>query len=200
MDELVREIRESYLKTFEDHLSGSTDTPFYLTDLIIWGLMDRNIGLVESMPNLIKEENIHALAPLLRIQLDSLLRLHAFNLVSDPNELADHIIKGNELRKFKDKEGNLLSDRRLVSSLSSHLPFVEAMYKKLCGWVHFSESHIFTAVSEGKEDRTIEIGIGDSRKKLDPELFAESIEAIKAIHLTTIAIMQSYFEKPRKSV
>lgn len=200
MDELVREIRESYLKTFQDHLSGSTGTQFYLTDLIIFGLMDRNIGLVESMPNLVKEENIHALAPLLRIQLDSLLRLHAFNLVSNPNELADHIIKGNELRKFKDKEGNLLSDRHLVSSLSSHLPFVETMYNKLCGWVHFSESHIFTAVSEGKGDRTIEIGIGGSRKKLDPELFVESIEAIKAIHLATIAIMQSYFEKPRKSV
>lgn len=200
MDNLVREIREGYLKTFEDHLSHSTNTPFYTTDLIIFGLMDRNIGLVESMPSLIKEENIHALAPLLRIQLDSLLRLHAFNLVSNPNELAGHIIKGNELRKFKDKDGNLLSDRRLVSSLTSHLPFVETMYNKLCGWVHFSELHIFTAVSEGKEDRTIEIGIGDARKKLDPELFAESIDAIRAIHSATIAIMKSYFEKPRKSV
>lgn len=200
MEELAEAIREGYLKTFSSHFAGAENTPFYLTDFVIFGIMDRNIGLVESMPTLIKEENIHALAPLLRVQLDSLLRLYAFNLVSDQTELAHHIIAGNELNKFKDSNGKFLSDRHLVNSLSVHLPFVETMYKKLCGWVHFSESHIFTAISEGKEDRSIEIGVGAFRKKIDPKLFIEAIESIKAIHFATIDIMKSYFEQNNKSV
>ena len=114
MDEIVQEIRKGYLKAFSEHFEKADGTPFYITDLVMFGLMDRNIGLVEALPKLIEDENIHALAPLLRVQLDGLLRLHAFRIVEKPHDLAHHMIRGGELRKFKDKEGNKLTDRHLV--------------------------------------------------------------------------------------
>lgn len=197
MDEIVEEIRKNYLKSFSDHFEKADGTPFYITDLVMFGLMDRNIGLLESMPKLIEDENIHALAPLLRVQLDGLLRIHAFRIVEARDDLAKHVIKGIELRKFSDQNGNKLTDRYLVNSLKQELPFVEPIYETLCGWVHFSESHIFAAASDGEGESSIEIGIGDLRKQIPPELFSEAIEAIKAIHKATVEIIEAYFALPR---
>lgn len=192
-DDLVQTIRAEYLKTFSDHLASGDGAPMYVTDLVMFGLMDRNIGLVEALPKLIGDENIHALAPLMRIQLDGLLRLHAFRLVKNPDELAHHVIRGEELRRFKDVQGNKLTDRHLVESLKRELPWVESMYDTLCGWVHFSEAHIFAAASEGATDRTLEIGIGGCRKRVNPEWFKEAVEATKAIHEATVSLIRAYF-------
>lgn len=193
MDELVAELRKGYLKAFSDHFERANGKPFYASDLIMFGLMDRNIGLLEALPALIKSENIHALAPLLRVQLDGLLRLHAFKIVKSRDDLAIHIIRGSELRKFKDSAGNQLTDRHLVNSLKEQLPWVEPMYDTLCGWVHFSESHVFAAASEGNGEGQIEISIGGLRKRIKPELFQEALDATRAIHNATIGIISDYF-------
>ncbi len=118
MNELASEIRERYLEVFSNHLSSTEVTNFYTADLVMFALMDRNIGLVEAMPALIKDQNIHAFAPLLRVQLDGLLRLHAFRLVKNTDELAEFIIKGNELRKFKDKKNNGSSEKLVGKNIA----------------------------------------------------------------------------------
>ncbi|BAN35556.1 hypothetical protein SCD_n01741 [Sulfuricella denitrificans skB26] len=197
MNETIQEIRKGYLKAFSGHIENADETPIYSMDLVVFGLMDRNIGLIEALPKLIEDENIHALAPLLRVQLDGLLRLHAFRMVAKPNDLAGQVIKGVELRKLTDDKGNKFTDRHLVNSLMAELPWVESMYDTLCGWVHFSETHIFAAASEGKGEGVIEIGIGGFRKRVKPELFQEAIEATKAIHKATIEIIEAYFALPR---
>lgn len=193
MEDLVAELRKGYLSAFSYHFERANGKPFYVADLIMFGLMDRNIGLLEALPPLFESENIHALAPLLRVQLDGLLRLHAFRIVLNRDGLATHVIKGGELRKFKDNNGKPLTDRYLVNSVKEELPWVESMYDTLCGWVHFSESHVFAAASEGDEEGKVTIGIGGFRQRIKPELFEEAREATAAIHRATIKIIDAYF-------
>ena len=197
MNELVSEIRKRYLEVFSNHLSSTEVTDFYTADFVMFGLMDRNIGLVEAMPALIKDHNIHAFAPLLRVQLDGLLRLHAFRLVKNTDELAEFIIKGNELRKFKDKNNKALTDRYLVNSLKKELPWLESVYNELCGWVHFSNTHLSTAATEGKEERSIYIGIGKFRTRVEPQVIEESVELVKVIHEATSGLIEAYFSLPK---
>jgi len=195
MDELISDLRSRYLNVFNSHLEGADGTPFYASDLVVFGVLDRQIGLLEAMPNLFQEKNIHALAPLLRVQLDGLLRLHAFLIVESMHDLTNHMLKGNHLRKFKDRDGTQLHDSHLVKTLSEELPWVEEMYSTLSGWVHLSSTHIFTAVSEGEEDRTIEIGVGSFRQNLPDSLWEEARGAVQAIHEATITKVEGYFER-----
>jgi hypothetical protein len=197
MGTFADDIRKKYLTSFSEHMRDVAGQPLYATDLIVFGIMDRSIGLVDAMPKLLADENIHAFSPLLRIQLDSLLRLHAFRIVYSREELASHVIAGKPFKNFKDMDGNKLTDRHLVSSLKNELPWVEPMYDSLCGWVHFSESHVFAAASEGHEDRAIEIGIGFYRKKVNPQIIEEATQAIKAIHEAIISVVGAYFALPR---
>jgi hypothetical protein len=70
---------------------------------MVFGVLDRQMGLLEAMPPLFEDKNIHALASVLRIQLDGLLRLHAFRVVENIDDLTFFLIKGGQLRKFKDR-------------------------------------------------------------------------------------------------
>lgn len=195
VEELVAELRKRYLDVFSSHLDGTTGKSFYASDLVVFGVLDRQIGLLEAMPNLFAEKNIHALAPLLRVQLDGLLRLHAFRMVENMHDLTSHMLKGKHLRNFKDRNGALLQDRHLVTTLSKELPWIDEMYSTLSGWVHLSSTHILTAVTEGEEDRTIQVGIGSFRENLPETIWEEARGAVRAIHGSTISMVERYFER-----
>ncbi len=197
MEEIVEKIRKRYLEVFSSHFGSADGTPMYTADLVMFGVMDRQIGLVESMPAIFESKNIHALAPLLRVQLDSLLRLHAFRIVESSDDLAHHIIKGLSLRKYKDRNGKELFDRHLVNTLKSELPWVESVYNTLSGWVHFSESHIFSAVSEGEGEREIKVGVGSFREELPEGLLTEAEEALVEIHANTANLIEGYFTRAK---
>ncbi|EGQ8093364.1 hypothetical protein J7I10_004375 [Vibrio vulnificus] len=202
MDELVEAIRSRYLGIFRFQQESRVTNDMYLCDLVVLGLLDRNIALVEAMPPLIQERNLHAIAPLLRIQLDGLLRLHAFRLVESSENLASHVMKGEPLNRYKCKKLNKakLTDRHLVDTLKVELPWVEEMYGRLCGWVHFSDSHIFSAVTEGEKEGSIYVGIGSYRQRIPDETFKSVIGAIEVIHESTALLIEAYFnaERPRK--
>ncbi len=195
MEEVVEKIRKRYLEVFSNHLKSADETPMYVADLAMFGVLDRQIGLIESMPNIFESKNIHALAPLLRVQLDGLLRLHAFRIVDNMDELAHHILKGKSLRKFKDRNGKELFDSHLVNTLKTELPWVESMYKTLSGWVHFSESHIFSAVSDSEKENEIKVGVGSFREQIPESLFQEAREALIEIHANTANLIEAYFAR-----
>ena len=113
------------------------------------------------------------------------------------DELAHHVIKGKSLRKYKDRDGKELFDRHLVNTLKLELPWVESMYDTLSGWVHFSESHIFSAVSEGEEERTINVGVGSFREQIPEGLFQEATEALVEIHENTACLIEAYFARKK---
>jgi hypothetical protein len=194
IENLVSEIRKRYLSIFSNHLKQSDGKKIITTDLWMFGLLDRNIGLLEAMPPIIRYRNLHALAPLLRVQLDGLLRVYALQLVSSPEELALHVMQGGQLRKFKNSEGQKLSDKFLVDSITAEIPWIDALYEKLCGWVHFSDSHIFLAAKEGAKKGSIEVGIGSYRQDVPDAMIEEAIDAIDGIHNVTAHIIESYFE------
>lgn len=197
IDELVAQIRKRYLAIFSEHAKASENSEMLLSDLWLFGLTDRNIALAEAMPPLIKSENIHALGPLLRIQLDGFLRLHAFNLVESVDDLVIHVMHGGEVRDFKDRDGKRLTDRYLVNALKSDLPWVESVYEKLCGRVHFSDHHIFMAAKQGGNAGSIEIGIGSYRQKLPPKMILEAVAAFEGIHSVTADVIQQHFASRR---
>ena len=199
MDTLVGKIRARYLSLLSNHMESNASKDMYLCDLVVLGLVDRNIALVEAIPPLIETRNLHAIAPLLRIQLDGLLRLHAFRLVENSESLASHVMKGESLTRYKcpTLKKKQLTDRYLVDTLKNDLPWVEEMYTRLCGWVHFSDSHVFSAVTQGETDGSIYVGIGSYRQRIPDDTFTNVIGAVEIIHESTALLIEAYFSAER---
>jgi hypothetical protein len=79
--------------------------------LCIMSSLKRIVSTIEGIKLLIKNKNFTSVAPLSRIYLDNLIRLHAFSLCENPNEIAIEILSGKKIKDLKDRNNNKMYDK-----------------------------------------------------------------------------------------
>ena len=115
---------------------------FYKTHWLAIASLNRSVGLVQGFCLLIRSNFICA-APLIRLQLDNLLRFNALSWVADKDAFTKRFISGERINTLKDKRGNKLTDRYLVEKMNGLFPGIAQIYEKTCSYVHLSEKHFF---------------------------------------------------------
>jgi hypothetical protein len=117
----------------------------YPCDLLAWGTLKRSMSLIEGFCAMIGDNFVCA-SPLVRLQLDNVLRMGAVLLVNDRNDFGRRVLAGERVGKIQDKHGKLMTDAYLVERLEQVEPGVKAVYDHLSGYVHFSYLHVFNAM------------------------------------------------------
>ena len=135
-------------------------------DLLIFSVLNRTVNLNRAYVNSIKDNNFIAAAPLVRINLDSLLRLFAATISEHKiNDFATKILGGEQINRMKYYNSNqLLNDSFLVTELSKidNKDWVKKVYQAGNSYVHFCDKIIFSSqqVSDTKE-RIVNFTIGE---------------------------------------
>lgn len=122
----------------------------YPLDLLTIAVMNRSVALLTGFCDLLEKRNFVAAAPLLRMQLDNLLRFHAAWLVDKPHDFAMSVFQGERIRDLKDRNGKKMTDAYLVGELSKQHPGLSSIYEHTSGYVHLSEKHIFNSMTAKK--------------------------------------------------
>lgn len=166
---------------------------FYPLDIFVSGIAHRSLRLIDGFCELVKDRNFLAAAPMVRIQLDSSLRLFAATLVVNPHEFASKVMSGERIDRMKDKNGKQMHDRYLVEQLNHSFKWVNSVYDKTSGFVHFSEAHIFQVISLSEQDWTIEIRVGGDRDDHIPDkAYIEAVDAFAAATKVVIFLLDSW--------
>ena len=118
------------------------DGNLYSIDLVIGAVMSRSYSLIDGFIFAFDAWNLIVAAPLLRMQLDSLIRLAYIATAPRADEVAEYVIGGGEFRKLKDVEKRRLTDARLIEHADEAHPWVKGVYDATSGWVHFSPAHV----------------------------------------------------------
>jgi hypothetical protein len=121
----------------------ASDGDIFSVDLMVAAVMNRSYSLVDGLINAFDRWNLVVAAPLLRIQIDSLVRLAYMASASASDEVADYVIKGGEFRHLRDKEKEKLTDRRLIELAEKAHPWVKDVYEATSGWIHLSPAHMY---------------------------------------------------------
>ncbi|MCP3429550.1 hypothetical protein [Opacimonas viscosa] len=146
-------------------------------DLLAIAAMKRTSGNMEGFITLIEAKNMAAARSLLRIQIDTFLRFSASWLVEKPHDFASDVIGGKQIRNLKDRNGKKMNDGYLVDVLSPEYPWLKDVYKNLCGYVHFSGSHLSNAVqSFNDNERTVTFHIGKEDIKYPEWSWTEAVD------------------------
>ena len=127
----------------------------YSPDLYIVAVINRSVNLLKGIRSHVEDRNILCAAPLVRVHLDSIIRLYAMTLVDDKNDFLMRVIGGEHIRKIKDRDGNPMHDGYLVdkvSSLDASLSALKVLYEKTSGFVHF---RMFTCLLWGNQDQAM---------------------------------------------
>lgn len=136
---------------------------FYVFDIYLNGILNRSVNLIRGFALLMRDKNFIAAAPLVRLHLDSLLRLFAPQLINfNVDDFAMQVMKGTSIRKIKDKENKNLTDTRLVEKLNEigGFEWVQRVYDTGNSFVHYSDQTIFASMKATGADRIVNFTIG----------------------------------------
>lgn len=134
-------------------------------DLLIIAALNRTVNTNKAFVSLVKDNNFISAIPLIRINLDTLLRLYASNISEfDRNGYALKILSGMEVRKMKHfNSKSKLSDYFLHTEISKveGMEWVSYLYNIGNSFIHLEKSHFLSSMKITSEDeRTILMSIG----------------------------------------
>lgn len=156
-------------------------------DLVVFAVLQRSLSLIDGFIALVEHRNVLCAAPLIRLQVDSVMRLYACWLVDDPHSIGLHLLDERPLRKLKSKDGHPLTDHYLHQKLSEIYPWASRVYQKLSGFIHLSSPHMHAPVkSVGDHIMNISIGLTHTGRTWAE---AEIIEAIDAFTEATKCLL-----------
>jgi len=155
----------------------------YLTDFYVMGALRRILALAKGFRRQIEDRNFLCAAPLVRMQLDTALRVYALSLVANRDETAKQLLDGTPLSKLKDAKGQKLRDAYLVDQLSGSYEWVKPLYAETSGFVHLSERHFFTSIAKtNDDDRVVHLSITSED---DGRSEADYYQVVEAFHEST---------------
>lgn len=147
----------------------------YMFDILINATLNRSICLLKGFISLIHTHNLVVAAPLIRLQIDNCLRLHAASLVSDPHKFALQVLEGIQIKDIKDRTGHKLSDKYLVDKLTEQIPWVRDVYLNTSGYIHLSDKHIYNSLNPGKNIGSLKMKITDTDAFVSDEVYCGAI-------------------------
>ncbi|PKQ44813.1 hypothetical protein [Confluentibacter flavum] len=163
LDDLLIELENEDSKLIEMgknliEINGMTEFTFFCHSIL-----NRTINLNRGYITLINDNNYIAAAPLVRLNLDSLLRLFASTQSEfDVETFAKKVRKGEIIRKMKyfKNHKERLTDSKLVELIKEIKGFkwTEQIYDAGSGYIHLSNQHFYSSVKIVGPD-TIESGI-----------------------------------------
>ncbi len=165
----------------------------YMPDMFFAGVLNRSINLIDAILILTSRWNFVAAGPLIRLHLDTLLRLSYLGATKNHDSFILQILEGKQVNKIKDEEGRKLTDARLCDYARPLFPQIDNVYRETSRLIHFSDKHVFTCIETFDEaSRTAEFSIGKGSSKWIEKDIVSLLECAIAITEAILAIARGW--------
>ena len=152
-DELLVE-RVKLARSMDEHIDVLTEvlsSDLYPLDLYLTGALQRSFHMVEGFLLAWDHWNVIVAAPLVRFQIDSLVRAVYLCQRRDSDDVVLEVMGGTALRTLQDPvSGKKLTDAHLVAEAGAIYEWLPPVYEVSNEWVHLSDRHIFNAWQNGE--------------------------------------------------
>ena len=168
-----------------------------MIDIYAFMVLKRSLSLIFGFSSMIRNENFLCAAPLVRLQIDNLLRFRAAFLVDDQDNFVNVVIHGKHVRHFRDRSGKKLTDAYLKKHFSEEYPWLEDFYNKASGYIHLSELHFLNTIRKARtgQDGVIEAYIGPDDQMVSNEVYLQAIEEMIIITYSLLETFASWVNK-----
>lgn len=149
--------RLAKIKTFEGELPSKAQALLGKgnvnhTDFFMLGALRRILAQAKGFRELIENKNFPCAAAILRLQLDTAMRLNGLTLVEDVNAACKAVLDDTPFNKLKDRDGVRLQDAHLRKVLAKEHPWIDEVYKQTSDFIHLSGRHFYSAISHTNDD------------------------------------------------
>lgn len=143
--ERIKDINDKFIIAHSNYVKVHSD---YITTkspnvaLLLAAIINRAISLNYAYLTLAQNNNYLSAVSLVRLQLDNAMMLYATDLVNDVNDFAKYILKGCDVKGYKDINNQMLSNGYIAKQLESIVPGAKQFYKEMCAFIHLSDKFI----------------------------------------------------------
>jgi len=162
---------------------------FYSLDTFFVAIAQRSYELVDGFISMLDEVNFSVMAPILRMQIDNLIRASYVSRSKNPDEIASDFMIGTEFRRMKTPNGVKLTDHKLKEEAILHHPWVFDVYEKTSGWIHLSPAHVHTTMKTERVSDGALVKVHFPRSSEDL-----SVEVLEDICFALIKVTRELFE------
>jgi hypothetical protein len=180
----LRRHKENHITIISGILQADSGN-LYRTDLWVNAALNRSWHLLEGFALMVEQRNIACALGLIRLQLDTAMRLFAISLVEEPDAFVARLIGGERLDKMSTRDGKKLTDRFLAQELTKQREWFETVYDNTCDFIHMSGKHIASSVCAMDKSGMIQsFGAQDNHWREE-----DMLEAVGAFQATTDMIL-----------
>ena len=130
--EKLRKLRED-LPSLGSEIMHAGSMSMYPMDMVIIGIVKRCLSTTSALEKLVLEWNMTCARAVLRMQLDTVLRLSAFWLSPDLQKMAMDVMGGKQINKMKDRDNCKMTDSYLSRKLGERFDWIPRVYKYTSG-------------------------------------------------------------------
>lgn len=179
----LEEISERF-DSIGKQLFSACNGKLFPADALFLASCNRALQVLNSFVLLMRNNSYSCSMALLRLQLDSVLRLYGITKTNDVHASANEVIQGKKLSSIKDKAGKKLHDGHLVDLFSELNPWVKHVYKTCSGYIHLSDASFYHLMlkSESIPNSTEKMFyIGPDESEIEEKHKLELVQAFKAL-------------------
>lgn len=166
------------------------------TDLVMLGIIHRSIKINEGFISLIDKWNLLCAAPMIRLQIDTLLRLSYLSTLEDREDISRKLLSGERINNIEGKDGKKLNDYNLKKYATGTFPWINEIYTNTSKFIHFSEKHILTSIIKiNEDDHTVYFAIGSESKNAKEEDLVSYYDVMIRINKGICQLINSIYIK-----
>jgi len=161
-------------------------------EVIMATALQRSRHLLEAYIPMLIQRNLAAGSALIRMQLDSVMRVNAIFLVPDPLVLWDVLRTDRPWSSIVDRDGHQLRDVYLHQKLSERFAWASDVYARMSGYVHLSRPHLEATASNTESFLGMQIVQGSAGANVSDERLHENGTLFMQVTSALLAICEGY--------
>nr|WP_314256219.1 hypothetical protein [uncultured Devosia sp.] len=134
-------------------------------------------SLSHAFCTLVRAKNSLAATALIRLQIDTALRIFGLSLVADLDVAGEHLMNDRSYRKLKSRDGKPLDDAMLHRKLDEYYRGLSGVYERTSAYVHLTAAHIKTVLSKRADTRILFFNLNGVEETPDDEWFIDMVDA-----------------------
>ena len=168
---------------------------FSVANMYGWGIARRAVALSHGYRSMVEQVNSIGALPMVRMQLDTALRLYAGFFAPKTHAFCKSVLAGEQVDRMKSDSGQKMKDRYLLERVSKKNPWMLDVYKLTSGYIHFSDKHIKEAFREGSGERELTVVIGPTDQGREMKDFHEPSRCMVHLNMIIDTALSDWFER-----
>src|SRR5574341_182899 len=190
----IKDLRQRHLQLGERLVKADSGN-IYPFDLVVLAVYKRSLDILDGILRLTDQWNFNSAAPLLRLQIDSLLKLVYLSVAENALEVTESFLKGEEFRHLKDPNRQPLTDATLRNHARSYYPWIDRVYEETSKLIHLTNKHFLLIIqSVNKSDRKFEGVVGEGNTNWSKAEIENFLAAVKITTESILRLSESWIE------